>query len=776
MDQTTKTLETSSMSGLDFKIKEMAGRIRALREIEGLEPSQMAAKTGISTEEYILCESGERDLNFAYNYRCALALNVNVTEIIEGYSPKLKSYTVTRAGAGQEIAKAHGMVYYNMAYAFQNRIAEPLFVRSAYSEEAQHKDIELTTHAGQELDIVIEGKLMVQVGEHTEVLSAGDTIYYDSDTPHGMIAVGGQDCVFYAIVLNPTGEPIPELAPAEALPAVKKEAARRDERDDRDRIWRKFIDVTENALGTPTSITFKNTDNFNFAFDLVDALADKNPDKLAMLHVSKDHTERRFTFMDMKRASAQCANYFKSLGIKKGDRVMLVLKRHYQFWFAMLGLNKLGAIAIPATNQLQEHDFEYRFQSAGVSAILCTADGDTANQVDIAAKNCPTLKHKIIVNGEREGWRTFDEEYTLYSSHYNRTEDAPCGDDLLLMFFTSGTSGYPKIAAHSHKYPLGHFHTARYWHNVHPDGLHLTISDTGWAKSMWGKLYGQWLCEAATFVYDFDRFDAADILPMFAKHNITTFCAPPTMLRMMVKEDISKYDLSSVHHMTTAGEALNPEVYRQFEKATGLQILEGFGQSESTMIIGNLTGAPNKIGSMGKPAPIYDVSIVDADGNPVPAGETGEIVVNVKNGAPCGLFKGYYNSPEKTAEVWHDGYYHTGDVAWRDEDGFYWYVGRVDDVIKSSGYRIGPFEIENVIMELPYVLECGVTAAPDEVRGQVVKAVIVLTKGTEASDALKKDIQNYVKKHTAPYKYPRIVEFRDSLPKTTSGKIIRNKL
>ena len=774
MDQTTKTIETSSMSGLDFKIKEMAGRIRALREIEGLEPAQMAAKTGISTEEYIRCESGESDLNFAFIYRCALALNVNVTEIIEGYSPKLKSYTVTRAGAGQEIAKAHGMVYYNMAYAFQNRIAEPLFVRSAYSEEAQHKDIELTTHAGQELDIVIEGKLMVQVGEHTEVLSAGDTIYYDSDTPHGMIAVGGQDCVFYAIVLNPTGEPIPELSPAEMTPVAKKENAPR--RDEEDRIYRKYIDVVENEQGTPTSITFKNTDSFNFAFDLVDALADKNPEKLAMLHIAKDHTERRFTFKDMKRASAQCANYFKSLGIKKGDRVMLVLKRHYQFWFAMLGLNKLGAIAIPATNQLQEHDFEYRFQSAGVSAILCTADGDTAHQVDIAASNCPTLKHKIIVNGEREGWRTFDEEYTLYSSHYNRTEDAPCGDDLLLMFFTSGTSGYPKIAAHSHKYPLGHFHTARYWHNVEPDGLHLTISDTGWAKSMWGKLYGQWLCEAATFVYDFDRFDAADILPMFAKHNITTFCAPPTMLRMMVKEDISKYDLSSVHHMTTAGEALNPEVYRQFEKATGLQILEGFGQSESTMIIGNLTGAPHKIGSMGKPAPIYEVELQDADGKPVPVGETGEIVIRVADGAPCGLFTGYYNAPDKTAEVWHDGYYHTGDTAWKDEDGFYWFVGRVDDVIKSSGYRIGPFEIESVIMELPYVLECGVSAEPDEVRGQVVKASIVLVKGTQPTEELKKEIQKYVKERTAPYKYPRIVVFRDELPKTTSGKIKRNML
>ncbi len=770
-------MENMTMTGLDFKIKEMAGRIRALREIEGLEPSQMAAKTGVSEAEYIRCESGESDLNFAFIYRCALALNVNVTEIIEGYAPKLKSYTVTRSGAGQEIANAHGMTYYNMAYAFQNRIAEPLFVRSAYSEEAQHRDIELTTHAGQELDIVVEGKLMVQVGEHTEVLSAGDTIYYDSDTPHGMIAVGGEDCVFYAIVLNPTGEPIPELEPTKAVSG--KTAAPR--KDSEDRIYHRFIDVEENEKGTPTSITFKNTEHFNFAFDLVDAVADKDPDKLAMLHISRDKVEHRFTFKDMKRASAQCANYFKSLGIKKGDRVMLVLKRHYQFWFAMLGLNKLGAIAIPATNQLQEHDFEYRFRSAGISAIICTADGDTAHQADIAAANAPTLKHKIMVGAHKdstilEGWRNFDEEYILYSSHYNRTEDAPGGDDLMLMFFTSGTSGYPKIAAHNYKYALGHFHTARYWHCVEPDGLHLTISDTGWAKSMWGKLYGQWLCEAATFVYDFDRFDAADILPMFAKYQITTFCAPPTMLRMMIKEDISKYDLSSVRHMTTAGEALNPEVYRQFEKATGLQILEGFGQSESTMIIGNLQGAPHKIGSMGKPAPVYDVDLVDADGKPVPVGETGEIVIRVADGAPCGLFTGYYNAPDKTAEVWHDGYYHTGDTAWRDEDGFYWFVGRVDDVIKSSGYRIGPFEIESVIMELPYVLECGVSAEPDEVRGQVVKASIVLVKGTEPTDELKKEIQRYVKERTAPYKYPRIVVFRESLPKTTSGKIQRNKL
>ncbi len=758
------------MTELDFKIQEMAQRIRELREIEGFTVEEMAKKTDLSVAEYRDCEEGKSDLNFAFIYRCANILGVNVTDIIEGYSPKLRSYTVTRQGSGQEIAKAHGMTYFNLAYDFRNRIAEPLYVTIPYDPTAETREIELTTHAGQECDIVVQGQLTVQIGKHREVLKAGDSIYYDSSTPHGMIATGGGDCVFYAIVLNPTGEPIPELEPqkavAEAAPA---------RRDTKERIWQNFIDVTEDENGTPTSITFKNTEHFNFAFDLVDALADKDPEKLAMLHISKDRTERRFTFRDIKRASNQCANYFKSLGIKKGDRVMLVLKRHYQFWFAIIGLNKLGAIGIPATNQLQEHDFSYRFGAAGVRAILCTADGDTAHQVDLAAKDFPDLQ-KIMVGGKREGWRDFDEEFPLYSTHYKRGADAPGGDDLMLMFFTSGTSGYPKIAAHNYKYALGHFHTAKYWHTVDPDGLHFTISDTGWAKSMWGKLYGQWLCEAATFVYDFDRFDAADILPMFAKYHITSFCAPPTMLRMMIKQDISKYDFSSVEHMTTAGEALNPEVYRQFEKLTGLQIHEGFGQSESTMIIGNLIGAPHKVGSMGKPAPIYDVELVDHDGKPVKNSENGEIVINLKNGRPCGLAVEYYGDPEKTAETWKDGYYHTGDVAWRDEDGFYWYVGRVDDVIKSSGYRIGPFEIESVIMELPYVLECGVSAAPDEVRGQVVKASIVLTKGTQPTEELKKEIQSYVKSHTAPYKYPRIVVFRDSLPKTVSGKIQRNLL
>ncbi|MBP5686684.1 MAG: AMP-binding protein, partial [Clostridia bacterium] len=496
---------------LDIKIKEMASRIKDLREIEGFTTEYMAKETGVSLNEYILCEKGETDLNFAFIYRCAKVFGVNVTDIIEGTSPLLSSYTVTRSGKGEEIANAHGMTYYNLANAFQNRIAEPLYVESKYVEGAEEKEIECTTHAGQECDIVVSGNLKVQVGNHTEILNAGDSIYYDSGTPHGMIAVGGTDCIFYAIVLNPSGEPIPDLQPEKILRPVK-DAGKKDRGY---REYHNFIDVKEDENGTPLKIKFKNTERFNFAFDIVDKIGEREPDKLAMLHVSAHKTERRFTFADIKKQSARCANYFKSLGIKKGDKVLLVLKRHYQFWFAMLGLNKLGAIAILATNQLQEHDFEYRFKAAGISAIICTADGDTAHQADIAAAKCPSLKTKIIVNGEREGWRNFDEEYKMFSTHFDRTENSPCGDDPMIMFFTSGTSGYPKMALHNYKYPLGHFHTAKYWHGVDPDGLHYTISDTGWAQSMWGKLYGQWLCEAPIFVYDFEKFDASDILPMF---------------------------------------------------------------------------------------------------------------------------------------------------------------------------------------------------------------------------------------------------------------------
>ena len=759
-------------TGIELKILEMAGRIRDLREIVGLSCAEMALKTGVSEDEYIACENGKRDLNFAFLYRCALALGVDVTDIIEGASPRLAGYTVTRKGDGQRIEQAHGMVYYNLASAFKNRIAEPLLVVSAYSEEAQHADIELTTHEGQECDIIVSGSLKIQIGDHIEILREGDSIYYDSDTPHGMIAVGGNDCVFYAIVLNPSGESIEKITHG----GVREFTARPLKTPERKWIYEDYIDTKEDKNGALEKIFFKNEQSFNFAFDLIDRMGREQPDKLALLHIDKNHVERRFTFADIKRASSQTANYLKSLGIKRGDKVLLILKRHYQFWLVMIALHKLGAVAIPATNQLKEHDISYRLNKAGVKMVICTADDGVAEQVDIAAKEAPTLETKLIVNGERDGWRSFDEEYSLYTGKFDRPEDCPCGDEPMLMYFTSGTTGNPKIASHNFMYPLGHFVTAKYWHCVNPNGLHLTVADSGWAKCAWGKLYGQWLCEAPLFVYDFDRFDAEDILPMFAKYQITTFCAPPTILRMLAKQDISKYDLSSIEHMTTAGEALNPEVFRQFEAATGLQIMEGFGQTETTVALANLAGMKAKLGSMGKPVALYNIDLVDADGKRVDIGEVGEIVIHVENGAPCGLFTGYYKDEEKTAEVFKDGIYHTGDTAWRDEDGYYWYVGRVDDVIKSSGYRIGPFEIENVIMELPYVLECGVSAAPDEVRGQVVKASVVLTKGTEPTEELKKEIQQYVKSRTAPYKYPRIVVFKDELPKTTSGKIQRNKL
>ena len=748
-------------------LMEIAERIREMREIVGYTEAEMAEKTEVSVEQYRSYEQGTVDFPFTFMHKCALAFGVELTDLLEGQSAKLSSYTVTRRGMGPVTASEDGITIQNMAAMFRQKLATPYWVTYQYSKELQSQPIHTTTHAGQEFDLVVKGALRVRVGEHEEVLHEGDSIFYKSSTPHGMIAVDGQDCVFLAMI----------MASSEQEQEFAVRTRTLEEAPEQQLLCDQFVHGVEKEDGSLERIEFHNEDKFNFAFDIVDGIARREPDKLAMVHVANDMTERRFTFKDMKDASSQAANYFTSLGVKRGDRVMLVLKRHYQFWFAILGLHKLGAIAIPATNQLMEHDFSYRFQAAGVSAIVCTADGDTAHQVDIAEADAGAHLTKVLVGGKREGWHDFDAEYGLFSRRYTRKDDAPCGDDPMLMFFTSGTTGYPKIAVHSYKYALGHYVTARYWHWVQPGGLHFTISETGWGKALWGKLYGQWLCEGAVFVYDFDRFDAEKILPMFAKYNITTFCAPPTMYRMLIKQDLSRFDLSSIQHATTAGEALNPEVYYQFEKATGLQIAEGFGQTEMTLGIANLVGQPLKPGSMGKPIPGYGIDLVNQDGTPTADGDTGEIVIHTAGREHfCGLFLGYYQDKERTEAVWHDGLYHTGDLAWRDEDGFYWYVGRADDVIKSSGYRIGPFEIENVIMELPYVLECGVSAAPDEVRGQVVKASIVLVKGTEGTEELKKEIQNYVKQHTAPYKYPRIVEFKEELPKTISGKIIRSKL
>ena len=747
------------------QLNEVAARIKGTREIMGWSVAKMAKKTEVSEEQYRLYESGKADLPFSFIHKCALAFGIEITELLEGQGAHLSSYTVTRAGAGKEPAKEEGITIQNLAHEFKHKIAEPYWVRYEYSPELQGKPIHLTKHSGQEFDLVISGTLKVQVGSNTEILHEGDSIYYNSSTPHGMIAIDGKDCVFVAVVLP--GKETKEEKIRESIVSTRPQEKL---------LCGEFIETKEDEKGKLLDIRFKNTHRFNFAFDIVDALADKEPDKLAMIYVGDDKSERRFSFKDMKRESNRCANYLTQLGIQKGDKVMLILKRHYQFWFTMLALHKIGAVAIPATNQLKAHDLVYRFNSAGVKAIVCTQDDGIPEAVEAAAAQSPTLETKILVGEDREGWNNYNKEYALFSTHYPRTSSSAAGDDTMFLLFTSGTTGNPKMAEHSYKYALGHFVTAKYWHCCERDGLHFTISDTGWGKSLWGKLYGQWLCEGAVFVYDFNRFHADDIMPMFKKYNITTFCAPPTMLRLFIKEDLSKYDLSSIHHMTTAGEALNPEVFKQFEKATGLQIMEGFGQTETTLTIGNLVGTRTKVGSMGKPNPQYDVEIVNDDGVPVENGEVGEIVIRTDENVPCGLFKGYYRDKNNSEEAWHDGLYHTGDTAWKDEDGYFWYVGRKDDVIKSSGYRIGPFEIESVIMELPYVLECGVCAAPDEVRGQVVKACIVLVKGKEGTEELKKEIQNYVKKNTAPYKYPRIVEFREELPKSISGKIQRNKL
>ncbi len=543
-----------------------------------------------------------------------------------------------------------------------------------------------------------------------------------------------------------------------------------------ERLYKKYVNETIDENGMLKNITFNIPDTFNFGYDVVDEIARRTPDKKAMVWLGQNKEERIFTFGDISRYSNMTANYFRAKGIRKGDKVMLVLKRRYEFWFCIVALHKLGAVTIPATHQLMKKDFVYRFKAAHVKAIVCTPNDGVCDEVDAACAEYDGIQFKAVINVDREGWDNFDKGIESYPDTLELPqEERPMASEDMLMYFTSGTTGYPKVATHNHKYAIGHIVTAVWWHNVDPEGIHFTISDTGWGKAVWGKLYGQWLAEACVFTYDFDRFHADDILPLFAKYKITTFCAPPTMYRFFIKEDLSKYDLTSLKYCTIAGEALNPEVFKQFYNATGIKLMEGFGQTETTLTVANLIGMEPKPGSMGKPNPQYNVDIVDENGNSVEAGVVGEIVLRTDK-EQVGLFKSYYGDRSLTDEVWHDGLYHTGDTAWKDNDGYYWYIGRTDDIIKSSGYRIGPFEIESVIMEHPLVLEVAVTGVPDPVRGMVVKATIVLVKGAEESDELVKEIQTFVKEHTAPYKYPRIVEFVKELPKTISGKIQRAKL
>ncbi|MBQ3618561.1 MAG: AMP-binding protein [Bacteroidales bacterium] len=516
-------------------------------------------------------------------------------------------------------------------------------------------------------------------------------------------------------------------------------------------------------------------ENFNFGYDVVDAWAAEQPDKLAMLWTNDKGREERFTFAKMKEMTDRTASYFQSLGIEKGDRVMLILKRNYEFWFSIVALHKIGAVVIPATHLLTKKDIVYRNNMAGTKAIVCCGDPLILEHVASSKAESPTLEKMISVGPEvPEGFEDF-QKGIANAAPFVKPAQVNTNDDVMLIYFTSGTSGEPKMVAHSFTYPLGHITTAAYWHNLTPNDLHLTVADTGWGKAVWGKLYGQWIVGACVFVYDHEKFTPSDMLQMIEKYKVTTFCAPPTIYRFFIKEDLSKYDLSNLRWITTAGEALNSAVFDTMKKITGLNIMEGFGQTETTLSIATFPWMTPKPGSMGIPNPAYDVDILTPDGRKAEDGEQGEIVIHTKNGRPLGLFKEYFRDPQRTAEVYSDNgtTYHTGDIAWRDEDGYLWFVGRTDDVIKSSGYRIGPFEVESALMTHPAVVECAVTGVPDPVRGKVVKATIVLGRGYEPSDDLVKEIQNHVKKTTAPYKYPRIIEFVKELPKTISGKIRR---
>ena len=532
----------------------------------------------------------------------------------------------------------------------------------------------------------------------------------------------------------------------------------------------RYVEEEYDENGLLCKYKMKYPEDFNFAYDVVDDIGINEPDRIALAWCDANGNEKVMTFGDMRRYSNKTANYFLSLGIGKDDKVLVILKNHYHFWYVLIALHKIGAVAVPATFMLKKSDVEYRVKAASIKFVMCISTDGVPETVD-SADDVPTLERKIIVGRSREGWENFEKGIEEASDVLERIPSK--ATDHLLIYFSSGTSGYPKMVLHDHSYPIGHIFTAKHWHDVDPDGLHFTIADTGWAKVAWGKMYGQWLMEAGVFTYDFDKFVSDDILSVLSKYKVTTLCCPPTMFRMFLNDaDVKSYDLSSMKNTTIAGEALNPDVFSKWYDATGLKLMEGFGQTETTVVICNFKGMEPRPGSMGKPSPQYVVDIIDTDGNSCPAGVTGEIVIGT-DPAPAGIMVGYYRDSEKTESTIYGGWHHTGDIAWRDEDGYIWYVGRNDDIIKSSGYRIGPFEIESVLADHPAVKESAVTGVPDEVRGQLVKATITLREGYEPSEELKKDIQNFVKRETAPYKYPRIVEFSGTLPKTISGKIRR---
>lgn len=525
---------------------------------------------------------------------------------------------------------------------------------------------------------------------------------------------------------------------------------------------------------------FRVPENFNFAYDVVDRYAKEDPQKLALLWCNDDDEEKKFTFEDMKKYSDKAANLIKSYGIKKGDKVMLNLKNRYEFWFSIIALHKIGAIPVPATHMLKEKDIIYRIEKATIDMIISVDDPELLSEFDKSEAKLGINLKKLVVSGDGnsyDGWDDFKKALEKADDNFIRPigDESSKNEDIMIIYFSSGTSGQPKMVGHDFRYPLAHIITSKYWHNGIENGLHHTSADTGWMKAVWGGLYGQWIIGTAVFIYDYNRFNPLNLIEKIEKYQVNTFCAPPTIYRFLIKEDLSKYDFSNLSYVTTAGEPLNPEVYNKVQDILGLKLKEGFGQTETVISVANFIWMDPKPGSMGKPAPCFNVTLLNDKDNEVDVGNEGEISIETSN-MPPGLFKRYYRNEEKTNEVWYDGYYHSGDTAWKDEDGFLWFVGRNDDIIKSSGYRIGPFEVESALISHSSVLECAITGTSDPIRGQVVKATIVLSKGYEASEDLKKELQNHVKNVTAPYKYPRVIEFVEKLPKTISGKIRRVKI
>lgn len=519
----------------------------------------------------------------------------------------------------------------------------------------------------------------------------------------------------------------------------------------------------------------KYNEDYNFGFDVVDKYAEIDPEKVALIWVNEEGEEHIFTFEDMKKYSNKVANLFKRLGINKGDKVMLTLKNRYEFWFCMVALHKIGAIVIPATHMLKLHDIDFRLKKANVKLVVSVEEDDLISDYNTAAEELGIDLKKLVIERDIDGWINFNKAIEEESDVFERPtgEDATKADEPFLIYFTSGTSGLPKMVAHKHTYSLGHIPTAKYWHNVKEDGIHNTSADTGWGKAVWGNLYGQWIAGTTVFIYDYERFNGIKLLEKIIEYKVNTFCAPPTIYRFLIKENIEGYDFSNLSYVTTAGEPLPPEVSKKFKEISGLTIKEGFGQTESTLMIGTFIWLDAKLGSIGKPSPLFHVELLDNEGEIVDIGDEGEISINVSEGVKPGLFKEYYKDPEKQAASWYDGHYHCGDTAWMDEEGYYHFIGRNDDIIKSSGYRIGPYEVESAVLSHDAVSNCAITGYPDPIRGQIVKATIILQPGYEESEELIKDIQNHVKKTTAPYKYPRLIEFVDEIPETISGKIRR---